>query len=446
MSPGTRSPLAKLRGWTPDERWKVGLLSSWFFLMITTLWLLKPVRQASLLEHLGSGEIPYVRLGSMVVVGLVVAGYSHVVDRLSRIQVARGASLAFSVVLVVFWVALRAFGEELGSQRWFVWAVFILVDVYSTVMVGIFWTYTNDVVTREEADRLYGPIGIGGIVGGIAGGAIVDSLVEAIGPVEMLLLCAALGVACAGMVTWSERKLRPRPRMAESEDEGGAAAALGGAREVVRSPYLLLIVGIVVGYEFAAAMTDYVVSVVFERSFETEVELAQMFGRVGWIVSGTALVSQLVIVPLLLPHKRIALVLPPIAMAAGAIGLAMVPVVAMAVVLSTADRGLNYSLQQATKETLYVPLTDAQKYKAKAFIDMFVDRAGKALSAIALMVVIAQVGVSITVSLAVAIGALAVWLVCGVGLGAVYERTVRAQADETREPDRARAALEHSAR
>jgi len=40
------------------ERIKAARLSSWFFLVITTLWLLKPIRQASLLSHLGSGEIP----------------------------------------------------------------------------------------------------------------------------------------------------------------------------------------------------------------------------------------------------------------------------------------------------------------------------------------------------------------------------------------------------
>lgn len=94
------------------------------------------------------------RLGSVVVVAIVVTIYSRVVDRLTRVQTAVAADLLFSAILLAFWSALRARGPGLGSQRWFVWAVFILVDVYSTVMVGVFWTYTNDVVSREEADRL----------------------------------------------------------------------------------------------------------------------------------------------------------------------------------------------------------------------------------------------------------------------------------------------------
>lgn len=427
-------PIRALRALRPEERAKAAILSGWFFLMITTLWLLKPIRQASLLAHLGSGEIPYVRLGAVAVVALVVVVYSRVLDRLTRIQVARGASILFSAVLVVFWVALHFGGEVLGGQRWFVWSVFIMVDVYSTVMVGIFWTYANDVVSREEADKLYAIVGVGGIVGGIVGGALVDTLVHLTGHVNLLLLCALLGLGCAGVVTIAERVLHPAPRRPHAEKQKPIAAALEGLRLVVHSRYLLLIAGIVLGYEFAAAMTDFVVSVIFERAFPGQDELAQMFGRLGWIVSATALGSQLVLVPLLLPRKRAALLIPPIAMGVATIGLALLPWVSIAILLSAADRGLNYSLQQVTKETLYVPLSDVERYKAKALIDMVVDRGSKALSALALMVIIARDGVSIPISLAVALLALGLWTVSASALGRAYAQKI-AEADRPADLD-----------
>jgi hypothetical protein len=97
-------------------------------------------QRASLLAHLGAGELPYVRLGTVVVVAVVVALYSRTVDRITRVTVARGACLLFALLFVVFWIALVSGGQVLGAQRWFVWSVFIMVDIYSTVMVGIFWT------------------------------------------------------------------------------------------------------------------------------------------------------------------------------------------------------------------------------------------------------------------------------------------------------------------
>ena len=420
------TPLASWRALGSLERRKAALLSLWFFLTIATLWVLKPLRSASLLAHLGAEELPYVRFATVVVVAVVVANYSRAVDRFARAEVARGACWLFAGLLIAFWTALTLGGESLGAQRWFVWSVFILVDLYSTVMVGIFWTYTNDVVSREEADRLYGPIGIGGTVGGIVGGASVDSLVRLTGTVNLLVLSAALCLTSAVVVWVSERMLRPRQRSIEPTPLHGFRAATQGWREVTRSRYLVLIVGVVLTYEFAAAMTDFVINVVFERAFSSEVALAQMFGRLGWIVSATALLSQIVLVPTVLPQKRLALLIPPVVMGAATIGLSLAPWVGMAMLLATADRGLNYSLQQATKETLYVPLTDAQKYKGKAVIDMFVDRLGKAFSAIALIVLIAATGISIPILLATALGAITVWVLCANALGRTYAKRVAA--------------------
>lgn len=419
--------LSALHSVTREQRRKAAMLAGWFFVTITTLWLLKPIRQASLLAHLGAAELPYVRFGAVVAVAVVVMVYARLLDRLTRIKVARGASLVFATVFLAVWIALRAGGEALGAQRWFVWLLFILVDIYSTVMVGIFWTYTNDVCTPDEGDKLYGPIGLGGIVGGITGGALVDALVRWIGQVDMLLLCVSLMLISAALVTASESLLHPRPRPANEERRSLLGSAFEGAHLVFASRYLLLIVGIVVAYEFAAAMTDFVVNVVFARAYTDQAVLAKMFGRLGWIVSGIALVAQLVIVPALLPRKRISLLSSPLAMCVATVGLTFMPGVAMAIVLSASDRGLNYSLQQATKETLYIPLTDAERYKAKAFIDMLVDRAGKALSSIALMIVIAVSGVSLTASLAIAFAALVIWTICAALLGPAYVRKVAPQ-------------------
>ena len=44
------------------------------------------------------------------------------------------------------------------------------------------------------------------------------------------------------------------------------------------------------------------------------------------------------------------------------------------------DNGFSYSINQSAKEALYVPTTRDEKYKAKAFIDMFVQRFAKALA------------------------------------------------------------------
>jgi AAA family ATP:ADP antiporter len=414
-----------LRGLTRRQLQKAALLFSWFFLTIATLWLLKPVRVAALLVHLGAAETPYVRLAGVAMVGVVVAFYSWIVNRLSRVGVAVWANVVFALVLLAFWGALRLWGPWLGAQRVFVWAVWVLVEIYSVVMVGIFWTYSNDVVDEDEANRLYGIIGVGGILGGAAGGAFVDLFTKRIGGVNLLFVCAALGFVAAAVAWLTEAIVQPPARRLDrdaSASKEGWSAALEGAHEVRASRYLTLLVGIVVAYEFTATLTDYGISVVFEKAFRDEVLLTRMYGRLGWIVSATAFASQVLLVPLLLPRKHIALIIPPMVMFVGAAGVIALPIVAMAIFLAASDRGLNYSLHQSTKESLYVPLTDAQRYKSKAFIDMFVDRSAKALAAFVLIAIIVFDRGSLSLALSVALLSICAWAIAAYRLGGYFRR------------------------
>lgn len=406
-----------LRGVDRPLKIKAALLSSWFFVTVATLWLLKPLRVASLLAHLGATETPYVRLAGVATLAIVVMLYTALVGRLSRIKTVRVANFAFALLLLVFWGALQIGGERLGAQRPFVWAVYIMVEIYSVVLIGIFWTYCNDVVNADEANKLYGVIGLGGILGGAAGGAFVDAFAGALGPLNLMLVCVGLVLSAALLASITERVLHPAPRRLAVR-EGGMASALKGAMEVRKSRYLLLIVAIVVAYEFTATLTDFGVNVIFERAYPSEIELAEMYGRLGWIASATAVVGQILVVPLLLPARRIALLVPPFAMLVGVLGVIALPLVVSAFVLGAADRGLNYSLQQVTKESLYVPLSDTQKYQAKAFIDMFIDRAAKALAAFVLIAVIFAAGPSARVASAIALVSVVIWIVSARWLGA----------------------------
>ncbi len=416
-----------LRGLDRDQRIKAGLLSSWFFVTVAALWLLKPIRVATLLAHLGASETPYVRLAGVVVIGSVVLLYSFFVNRFSRIQVVAWGNLIFAAVLLLFWLAMHLGGPTLLAQRPFIWAIYVMVEVYSVLIIGIFWTYTNDIVTQEESNRLYGLVGLGGILGGIAGGAFVDGMGAGMGPPDLVLIATGLVAVSAWLATVTEKVVHPPKRRVVKNPHRGLFAAWDGATEVKNSRYLLLIVAVMVAYEFTATLADFGVNVVFEHAYHDQLELAKMYGRLGWIASGAAIVGQLVLVPLFLPIKRVALLVPPLTMLAGALGVVVLPAVGTALVLAATDRGLNYSLQQSTKESLYVPLPDVQKYKAKAFIDMFVDRAAKAAAAMVLLLVIWLAGESVRVALAVSIASLLVWLGSARRLGKYWKAGPPAQ-------------------
>ena len=101
----------------------------------------------------------------------------------------------------------------------------------------------------------------------------------------------ALGGQSVTLLT--EKVLSPPGRRHEWRD-AGHGAAFEGMREVISSRYLTLLVFVVVAYEFTATLSDFGINVVFERSFKSEGELTQMYGRLGWIASLTAVISQMI--------------------------------------------------------------------------------------------------------------------------------------------------------
>ncbi len=76
----------------------------------------------------------------------------------------------------------------------------------------------------------------------------------------------------------------------------------------------------------------------------------------------------------------VALLVLPLAILLGSTGFMVVPILWIGSLLNTLDNCFSYSINQSAKEALYVPTSTDEKYKAKAFIDMFVQRFAKALA------------------------------------------------------------------
>ena len=107
-------------------------------------------------------------------------------------------------------------------------------------------------------------------------------------------------------------------------------------------------------------------------------------------------------------------VLPVAAIASTGLFMAL-PSLTAAGLLFISDNGFNYSIQQTSREVLYVPTTPDEKYKARAFTNMFVQRAAKGV-AIGGIVLLISLGVSVRL-----LGFFAIAALIGMGLLGIYE-------------------------
>ena len=71
--------------------------------------------------------------------------------------------------------------------------------------------------------------------------------------------------------------------------------------------------------------------------------------------------------------------------------------IAAALILKIGESGLRYSLDPATRELLFLPVPSKLRMRAKAFIDVFIQRGAKGLAALLLLPVTFGLGASTAV-------------------------------------------------
>ncbi|MDZ7682727.1 MAG: Npt1/Npt2 family nucleotide transporter [Fodinibius sp.] len=162
----------------------------------------------------------------------------------------------------------------------------------------------------------------------------------------------------------------------------------------LKSKYLLAIVGIIALYEMVSNIVDFQLSATIAPSISGDLDKDAYFGFVGQITSIISLAVQLFLTSFVMKRYGIgiALLFLPIAITLGSVGFLVIPSLLFVTIMSASDNSLNYSINQSAKEALYTPTEQDVKYKAKAFIDMFVQRFAKVLAVVLNLAVAAWMG------------------------------------------------------
>lgn len=378
-------------------------LSLFFFLVIAVFWVLKPIKKGALIGFykayefqllgmsFGGAEVEQLAkvLNMLVIYGVVIL-ITVLINKLKRQQVLYIFSGILSVLLLYFAYGMSHPGE------FEVWSFYIFGDIFNSIMVGLFWAFSNDVNSPGQSKRLYGIIGLGGVLGGAIGAQFVRTYVtqEGIGRSGLILGCILAMAVIAAIVYFvnagAEKKDQVVPQPSKS-----SGAAIEGATMVFKSRYLLAIMGIIGLYEIVSNIVEFQLSATVEASQMSGTEIDAFFGLWGWLISGISIFTQLFLTPFLMNRKSIgaALLVLPIADLILSGGFMIMPGLYVVMLLSAADNGLNYSINQSAKESLYTPTSRDVKYKAKAFIDMFVQRFAKVIAVVLNLVFAAYVGI-----------------------------------------------------
>src|SRR5438477_4277288 len=140
----------------------------YFFLLLCSYYLLRPVRDALAVEA-GTQSMQWLFTATFVAMLALVPLFGWLCQHLARARL-------LPAVYAFFALNLLAFVFVLDARVFFVW-----LSVFNLFVVSVFWSYMSDLFDSGQATRLYGTIAAGGSCGAIAGPLLAASLVGATG-------------------------------------------------------------------------------------------------------------------------------------------------------------------------------------------------------------------------------------------------------------------------
>lgn len=422
LEPKRPTPLDTALKLFADVRPGEGVLA--VILMVTILmlmfsyYIIKTAREPLILAS-GSAELKSYAAAYMAMsLVVVLPAYNWLTNKLPTRRLLFVVTGFFLLCIQGFFFALQA-GMDIGVP-FFIW-----VGIFSLSTIAMFWSFANEVYTRDQGERLFPIVGVG-MTGGAFGGSYLASALFGgeVSPALVLQVAAGLLVLHAllyavilrfpqvhnalhdgeddALVDTPYRGEEPGEEPVVHEDpekKSGLRAAIEGFELIARKPYLRLIAVLILLLNVVNTTGEYILSsYVLDLADTSLAELATppadpdawRGGFIGefygdfflWVnVAGVAL--QAFVASRLVKYFGIGGVLFALPIVAGATYFLAALGVGFVFFrwAKTSENATDYSVMNTARAMLWLPTTREEKYAGKQTIDTLVVRLGDVLSA-----------------------------------------------------------------
>jgi AAA family ATP:ADP antiporter len=265
--------------------------------------------------------------------------------------------------------------------------LYVWKDVYVMLMFQQLWSVIHSTVSLKRAKYLYGVFfGVGGL-GSLAGSLLPGFFAVKVGSESLLYMTLPLYLCLTAAFILTLKKSNAGVSLPLEEKKDARDALLHGIQLVLNSRILVFIALSVLFMQLSATLIDYQFNTFLEKSITIKDLRTEYTGRMQIIGLSFTVFMQFFGTYLLVQRvgiKRLHIALPSI-LCIMSILCFLFPsfgIVTFTVILL---RSYNSSLFSIIKEMLYIPLNPDQKFRAKAFIDVFLFRFAKIFASLIIL-------------------------------------------------------------
>lgn len=407
----------------PAEGMTSFLLFFYFFLLTSSIYIVKPVKISLYLKWLTFEKLPYAYFLSALFIGLIISLNSRFLLKLKS-ETYLSLSLGFFIIsLFLFWILFQLQWPWLSMIFWF-WS-----DLFIAASVTQFWILVNEVFSSRQARRLIGFLVSGGLLGGVAGSFLASRLAGLIGTENLLIVCPILLGSCLIIIRLLPKSL-PDESIPKKTKEKKSASYTESFRLIRKNRHLVYLSGIVAAAMVAATLIDFQFNSVIENTFPDKDSRTAFLGGFFTLLLIFSYLFHVVLTSRILKNFgiRVALMIMPVILLIGSGAIFFIPIslsLYWAVFLKGGETSLSHSLSQSVRELLYIPIAPEIKAKAKVFIDMFVNKLAKGFGAVLIFVSFSVLHFSISQISLISIVFLASWIFLNFSVTREYVNIVK---------------------
>ena len=429
-----RRLLNKVVAVRPEEATALCWSFAYFFCLLAGYYVLRPLRDEMGIAG-GVRNLQWMFTATFMVMLAAVPLFGWVVATLPRRRFIPLVYHFFVFNIAIFWLLLTAEVARTDVARVF----FVWISVFNLFAVSVFWSFMADLYTSEQGKRLFGFIAAGGSAGALLGPAVTVALAVPVGPVNLLIVAAALlevAVFCARRLESTAPRLRDRVvaeasrEPAKPPEAGGLGGGwLAGLAMILRSPYLAGIALWVFLLSIAGTFLYFQQANIVAAASDNPAVRTRIFATIDLAVGILTIVVQFVATGRLLARFGVgrAAAFLPLVFGLGFLVLAWMPWLLVVIAFQAIQRTANFAISNPAREVLFTVLRREEKYKAKNVIDIVVFRGADAVAGW-LFTVLRGAGLELsTISLGT-VPLAAAWLALSLVLGRAQE--ARASASE----------------
>jgi AAA family ATP:ADP antiporter len=436
----------------------LGWSFAYYFLLLCSYYILRPIRDEMGIAG-GVDNLAWLFTGTLVGMLLIHPVFTALVKSLPRKRFVPMTYRFFIANLLLFFVLFQLVPE---NSVWIGRIFFIWVSIYNLFVISVFWSFMTDIYRSAQSKRLFGVLAVGGTIGAMTGSGITSALVQALGPVNLLLISALMleaaarvsgalekaeqGLAVAGLQDEQQdadrlprsaepfavepapsasgipaQEERVRQQVADKQQEVIGGGVLDGVRDVLRSPYLLGIALLMLLFTITSTYLYFMQLDVVAGASEDSRVRTQLLANIDLIVNIITLLTQLFLTGRLLRWLGVGMslaFLPLLSLIGfGLVGVA--PALVVVLVFQILRRAGNFAIQRPSREVLYTVLPRTEKYKAKNFNDTFVYRVGDQVGAWS-YTLMGSLGLGVSSLALTMVPVSLVWLLLALWLGVNY--------------------------